>query len=79
LCIFNLSQETAHFNLPDEMLPCITASGANLAAKRNGDMLRLRGYGYFFGNLQPSAPPANSGTAKDVLEDERRQAVADDV
>jgi len=68
LCMFNLSPETAHFELPDEMQPCITATGANPAAKRNEGMLRLRGYGYFFGNLQPKTQPANSGTARDTLE-----------
>jgi alpha-glucosidase len=68
LCMFNLSPETAHFELPEEMQPCITATGANPAAKRNEGMLRLRGYGYFFGNLQPQTRPANSGTGKDRLE-----------
>jgi len=29
LCIFNLSPDTAHFDLHDDWLPCVTASGAN--------------------------------------------------
>ena len=69
LCIFNLSADTAYFNLTKEMLPCNTATGANPTAKRNDGMLRLRGYSYFFGNLQPSTQPANSGTGIDFMED----------
>jgi len=65
LCIFNLSPDTAHFDLHDDWLPCVTASGANPAAKRNDGMLRLRGYGYFFGNLESATRPAKSGTATD--------------
>lgn len=65
LCMFNLSQDTAHFDLPEDMLPCVTATGANPAAKRNEGMLRLRGYGYFFGNLEPNIHPARSGSAKE--------------
>jgi alpha-glucosidase len=69
LCIFNLSADTAYFNLNEEMLPCNTATGANPSAKRNDGMLRMRGYSYFFGNLQPRTQPANSGTGRDSLED----------
>ncbi|WOD40254.1 alpha glucosidase [Nodosilinea sp. E11] len=65
LCIFNLSAETTHFDLPEDMLSCTTATGISSAAKRNDGMLRLRGYGYFFGNLQPSIPPAYSGSDRD--------------
>ena len=60
LCIFNLSSDAAHFDLPDDMLTCATATGISSAAKRSDGMLRLRGYGYFFGNLQPAVPPAYS-------------------
>lgn len=69
LCIFNLSADTAYFNLTEEMLPCNTATGANPSAKRNAGMLRMRGYSYFFGNLQPSTQPANSGTGRDFMEE----------
>jgi alpha-glucosidase len=69
LCIFNLSADTAYFNLNEEMLPCNTATGANPSAKRNDGMLRMRGYSYFFGNLQPRTQPANSGTGRDSLEE----------
>lgn len=68
LCLFNLSAETAYFNLAEEMLPCNTATGANPSAKRNEGMLRMRGYSYFFGNLQPRTQPANSGTGIDTME-----------
>ncbi|MDB9526558.1 alpha glucosidase [Oscillatoria sp. CS-180] len=70
LCLFNLSPETAYFNLDESMLPGVDAVGAGLLAKRNGNMLRLRGYGYYFGNLQPQSQPANSSSAKDTLADE---------
>ncbi|PSN05733.1 hypothetical protein C7293_31570, partial [filamentous cyanobacterium CCT1] len=76
LCMFNLSEETAYFELPEEMHPCLTATGANPAMKRNGDMLRLRGYGYFFGNLQPRTQPANSGSGKDLIEDRQERLEA---
>jgi alpha-glucosidase len=60
LCLFNLSAETAHFDLHQETLPCVTATGAGLTAKRNGNLLRLRGYGYFFGNLKPQTQPVHT-------------------
>ncbi|MEB3213291.1 MAG: hypothetical protein VKL39_18220, partial [Leptolyngbyaceae bacterium] len=68
LCLFNLSADTAYFTLSDEMLPCVSVTNAGFTAKRNGEMLRLRGYSYFFGNLQPQRQPANSGSGRDMLE-----------
>lgn len=79
LCIFNLSPDTAHFDLHEDWLPCITATGAKPAAKRNDGMLRLRGYGYFFGNLTPptqltsSSEPAEA-TAADASQSQSTAA-----
>lgn len=76
LCMFNLSSDTANFYLPEDMLSCITATSINSSAKRKNGMLRLRGYGYFFGNLQPSTPPANSGTTKDSVGQREKKSAA---
>lgn len=68
LCMFNLSSDTAYFTLPDSMLPCVTATGASPAAKRNGNMLRLRGYGYFFGSLDPCSSLSQSNGSQQSQE-----------
>ncbi len=67
LCVFNLSADTTHFELTDDFLPCLTVTDITSVAKRYQQMLRLQGYGYFFGNLEPATRPAQSGTATDWL------------
>jgi alpha-glucosidase len=81
LCIFNFSPDTAHFDLHEDWLPCITATGAKPAAKRNDGMLRLRGYGYFFGNLSPptqSVYPPDSSKAASVPETPSQSSTSTD-
>lgn len=67
LCMFNISSVPTYYDIPEDM-HCSPVTGAIDPGQRDGNRLKLRAYGYYFGNLQPKTPPANSRSAKDVLQ-----------
>ena len=51
LCLFNLSEEVTDYQLPPE---CKNTTGSGFNADRQGDTVKIPGYGAFFGVLEES-------------------------